>query len=86
MVLQEPKKPVEHVYFVESGLVSLRVVAAGSMLETAVIGYRGVVGTSFFRSPEAFRADSIGRQSSAKSLPPHDEPALHGYVPEHEPC
>ncbi|SCB55673.1 cAMP-binding domain of CRP or a regulatory subunit of cAMP-dependent protein kinases [Bradyrhizobium shewense] len=47
MVLQEPKRPVEHVYFVESGLVSLRVVAAGSMLETAVIGYRGVVGTSF---------------------------------------
>jgi len=47
MVLQEPKRPVEHVYFMESGLVSLRVVAAGSMLETAVIGYRGVVGTSF---------------------------------------
>lgn len=47
MVLQEPKRPVEHVYFVESGLVSLRVVTAGSMLETAVIGYRGVVGTSF---------------------------------------
>ncbi|MGL3104425.1 Crp/Fnr family transcriptional regulator [Bradyrhizobium sp. BR 1432] len=47
MVLQEPKRPVEHVYFVESGLVSLRVVAAGSMLETAVIGYRGAVGTSF---------------------------------------
>ncbi|MDA9489036.1 Crp/Fnr family transcriptional regulator [Bradyrhizobium sp. CCBAU 11361] len=47
MILQEPKRPAEHVYFVESGLVSLRVVAAGSMLETAVIGYRGVVGTSF---------------------------------------
>ncbi|WP_316397811.1 Crp/Fnr family transcriptional regulator [Bradyrhizobium sp. 33ap4] len=47
MVLQEPKRPVEHVYFMESGLVSLRVIAAGSMLETAVIGYRGAVGTSF---------------------------------------
>ncbi|MGF6313574.1 CRP-like cAMP-binding protein [Bradyrhizobium sp. i1.8.4] len=47
MVLQEPKRPVEHVYFMESGLVSLRIVAAGSMLETAVIGYRGVVGASF---------------------------------------
>ncbi|MCP3413626.1 Crp/Fnr family transcriptional regulator [Bradyrhizobium brasilense] len=46
MVLQEPKRPVEHVYFMESGLVSLRVIAAGSMLETAVIGYRGAVGTS----------------------------------------
>ncbi|WP_461357652.1 Crp/Fnr family transcriptional regulator [Bradyrhizobium ottawaense] len=47
MVLQEPKRHAEHVYFVESGLVSLRVVAAGSVLETAVIGYRGVVGASF---------------------------------------
>ncbi|WFU31402.1 Crp/Fnr family transcriptional regulator [Bradyrhizobium brasilense] len=46
-VLQEPKRPVEHVYFIESGLVSLRLVAAGSMLETAVIGYQGVVGPSF---------------------------------------
>ncbi|MHC1950663.1 Crp/Fnr family transcriptional regulator [Bradyrhizobium sp. UFLA06-06] len=47
MVLQEPKRPIEHAYFIEAGLVSLRVVAAGSMLETAVIGYRGVVGASF---------------------------------------
>ncbi|MHC2440293.1 Crp/Fnr family transcriptional regulator [Bradyrhizobium sp. USDA 4451] len=47
MVLQEPKKPVEHVYFIETGLVSLRIVAAGSMLETAVIGYRGAAGASF---------------------------------------
>lgn len=47
MVLQEPKRHAKHVYFVESGLVSLRVVAAGSVLETAVIGSRGVVGASF---------------------------------------
>lgn len=47
MVLQEPKRHVEHVYFIETGLVSLRVVAGGTMLETAVIGYRGVVGASF---------------------------------------
>lgn len=48
MVLQERKKPPEYVYFVESGLVSLRIVAAGSILETAVIGYQGAVGASFF--------------------------------------
>ncbi|WP_245334856.1 Crp/Fnr family transcriptional regulator [Bradyrhizobium mercantei] len=46
MVLQEPKRRVEHVYFIESGLVSLRIVAAGSVLEIAVIGYRGAVGAS----------------------------------------
>ncbi|WP_439360364.1 Crp/Fnr family transcriptional regulator [Bradyrhizobium sp. DASA03007] len=46
MVLHEPKKKVDYVYFVESGLISLRIVAAGSILETAVIGYQGAVGAS----------------------------------------
>jgi CRP-like cAMP-binding protein len=46
MVLQEPRRPVDHVYFLESGLVSLRVLAAGTMLETAVAGHRCVVGAS----------------------------------------
>ncbi|WP_431015416.1 Crp/Fnr family transcriptional regulator [Bradyrhizobium pachyrhizi] len=47
MILQEPKKRVEHVYFIESGLVSLRIVAAGSVLENAMVGYRGAIGASF---------------------------------------
>ena len=38
-IIQELKKPVEHVYFVESGAISLRIVSAGSQLETAVVGY-----------------------------------------------
>lgn len=46
MLLQEPKRLPDHVYFVESGLVSLRIVAAGSILETAIIGHRGAVGAS----------------------------------------
>ncbi|WGS26040.1 Crp/Fnr family transcriptional regulator [Bradyrhizobium sp. ISRA464] len=44
MVLQEPKRHLDHVYFIESGLVSQRIVAEGNILETAVIGYRGAVG------------------------------------------
>ncbi|WP_271610945.1 Crp/Fnr family transcriptional regulator [Bradyrhizobium sp. CCBAU 21360] len=46
IVLHEPRKSLDHVYFIESGLVSLRIVAAGSILETAVIGYHGAVGAS----------------------------------------
>lgn len=46
MVLQEPKKPVDLVYFIESGMASLRVVAGGSLLETAIVGFRGAVGVS----------------------------------------
>lgn len=45
-ILQEPRKPVEYVYFIESGIVSLRIVAAESMLETAIVGYHGAVGAS----------------------------------------
>lgn len=44
MILQEPRRHLEYVYFIESGLVSLRIVAEGSILETALIGNRGVVG------------------------------------------
>ncbi|WP_407185312.1 Crp/Fnr family transcriptional regulator [Bradyrhizobium centrosematis] len=46
MLLQEPKRHLDHVYFVESGLVSLRIVAAGCILETATIGSRGAVGAA----------------------------------------
>lgn len=46
MILQEPKKQLEHIYFIESGLVSLRILAAESILETGVIGHRGAVGAS----------------------------------------
>ncbi|WP_439397402.1 Crp/Fnr family transcriptional regulator [Bradyrhizobium sp. PMVTL-01] len=45
-VLHEPKRQLDHVYFVESGLVSLRIVAAGCIFETATIGRRGAVGAS----------------------------------------
>lgn len=46
MILQDAKRRIEHVYFPESGLVSIRTVAAGSLLEIAVAGYHGAVGIS----------------------------------------
>ncbi|MGY0576165.1 Crp/Fnr family transcriptional regulator [Bradyrhizobium sp. RDM12] len=46
MLLQDPKRDTEYVYFIESGLVSLRTVAVGAMFETAVIGHHGAVVTS----------------------------------------
>ncbi len=47
MTLQEANKRVEHVYFVEAGLVSIQIVASRSILETALVGYRGAVGLPF---------------------------------------
>lgn len=47
VILQEPRRRPEYVYFIESGLVSIRIVAAGSILEAAVMGREGAVGASF---------------------------------------
>lgn len=46
MVLHEPKKQIEHVYFIETGVISLRYVAAHNLIESAVIGFQGAVGAS----------------------------------------
>jgi len=45
MVLQEPDREIDHVYFPEQGLVSLLCVnSEGGMIEVGVIGHEGVVG------------------------------------------
>ncbi|WP_284268665.1 Crp/Fnr family transcriptional regulator [Bradyrhizobium iriomotense] len=44
VVLHEPKRHLDYIYFIESGLISLRIVGVENVLETAVIGHRGVVG------------------------------------------
>lgn len=41
-VLQERHKRIEHVHFIESGIVSLRAIANGTAVETAILGNRGV--------------------------------------------
>ncbi|MDA9478056.1 hypothetical protein XI03_26950 [Bradyrhizobium sp. CCBAU 65884] len=46
-ILQEPKRTVEFVHFIEWGVVSVRIVAAGSMLETTLVGYRGAIGVPY---------------------------------------
>jgi CRP-like cAMP-binding protein len=46
IVLHDPRRPVDYVHFVESGVISLRTIAAGSMLETAIVGNQGAVGAS----------------------------------------
>ncbi|WP_407193113.1 Crp/Fnr family transcriptional regulator [Bradyrhizobium sp. STM 3566] len=58
-VLQEPKRPLDHIYFIESGLISLRIVAAGSVLETAVMGYRGAVGASLLAGGHLATGQSV---------------------------
>jgi CRP-like cAMP-binding protein len=45
-VLQESRKRIEYVYFIEAGLVSLRTHTTGSILETAMVGRHGAVGAS----------------------------------------
>jgi Crp-like helix-turn-helix domain len=45
-VLQESNRQVEHVNFIETGVVSLRTLATGSILETALVGCHGVEGVT----------------------------------------
>src|SRR5260370_1234457 len=46
VLLQEARKPIEHVHFIETGLGSLRILASGDVLETAIVGCRGATGIS----------------------------------------
>lgn len=45
-MLQDSSKRIDHVHFVEAGIVSLRTLATGSVVEVATVGYHGVVGAS----------------------------------------
>lgn len=45
-VLQEQRRSADGVYFIESGLVSLRVLATDSLLQIAFVGRGGAVGAS----------------------------------------
>jgi len=48
-VLYEPDAPIEFVYFVETGVASVvAVMSDGSAVETATIGYEGMVGLPLF--------------------------------------
>ena len=46
MVLHEPRRRIEYVYFIETGVVSLRIVAGQNLIESAVVGFQGAVGAS----------------------------------------
>src|SRR5882757_4623435 len=46
VVLQQSQKPIEHVDFIESGMISLRTLGTGDILETALIGRQGAAGAS----------------------------------------
>jgi CRP-like cAMP-binding protein len=45
-ILQEPKRRIEYVNFIESGLVSFRTLASESILEIAMAGSQGATGLS----------------------------------------
>ncbi len=46
--MQDAKRPVDRVIFIQSGLVSLRASAADTVAEIALVGSKGIVGESAF--------------------------------------
>lgn len=45
--VERPGVPIDHVYFPESGLLSVLATAGGKKIEVGMIGYEGMTGTSF---------------------------------------
>ena len=70
-VLIDPNRPIEHVYFVEEGVVSiLGVMLDGTAVETATIGQEGMVGLPVFLGAESMAAQAFTQVSgSAYRLP-----------------
>ena len=49
MVAYDPERPITHVYFVESGVISIVcIMTDGTAIETATIGNEGMIGTQVF--------------------------------------
>lgn len=45
-LLQESKRPINNIYFIERGLVSSGTHTLGNMIETAIVGRHGVIGAA----------------------------------------
>jgi CRP-like cAMP-binding protein len=50
--IEAPNRPIEHVYFLESGIISIVAVAPGSEIEVGVIGREGASGLSIIHSDD----------------------------------
>ncbi|HEU4457191.1 MAG TPA: Crp/Fnr family transcriptional regulator [Longimicrobium sp.] len=59
-VVVEPNRPIEHVHFVESGIVSIvSLMADGSAIETATVGNEGMVGLPVFLDAGSMAAQAF---------------------------
>ena len=68
MVVAETNRPVEHVYFPESGIISLVVeMTVGDMIETAMLGREGV--GQWYVGPEDPPNSSVGGDPCSNPQP-----------------
>lgn len=59
-VMFDVNKPIEHVYFVEDGVVSIvGVMADGTSVETATVGFEGMVGLPVFHGTDRTSAQAF---------------------------
>ncbi|HLM67131.1 MAG TPA: Crp/Fnr family transcriptional regulator [Longimicrobium sp.] len=72
-VLIDPNRPIEHVYFVEEGVISvLGVMQDGTAVETATIGYEGMVGLPVFLGADSMAAQAFAQVSGRAYRMPAD--------------
>lgn len=72
-VLIDPNQVIEHVYFVEEGVVSiLGVMQDGTAVETATIGYEGIVGVPVFLGVDSMAGQAFAQVSGRGYRMPAD--------------
>jgi len=67
--LESPAQPIKHVYFVESGLLSMLALGAAKKIEVGMIGYEGMTATAALASDRAAHAMLVQSPGSALRLP-----------------
>jgi hypothetical protein len=87
-VLHQPNKRIEHVNFIENGIVSLRTLAIGSFLETAMVGCYGAVGapialgagTSLHRSVVLVAGNALRIRTGDLQRLMHERPQIREHL------
>ncbi|MBR1297372.1 Crp/Fnr family transcriptional regulator [Bradyrhizobium sp. AUGA SZCCT0042] len=87
-VLQEPNQHVEYVNFVETGIVSIMTLATGSILETAMVGSRGLTPASVVlgaktcrhRSTVLFSGNALRIRADDLKCSMHERPQIREHL------
>src|ERR1700731_1076814 len=69
-VLYEADRPIDYVYFIETGMVSLvSVTEEGETFEVGIVGYGGIVGATVFLEEKTAQRAVVQAEGTALRMP-----------------